>query len=254
MRGIAVYFTACLTALFVFLNIVVADDSVKVKGVAEREETHQMEMQRPTVDGLKEFHNVLRPVWHTFLPASDYKAVREAVPMFRKTADIILKAELPEYYQHVKTGFELKRRELGNAVLKLDSVAQGTDNILLEKAVENMHTAFEQLARILAPRMQEIERFHLVLYPLWHEALPQSDWEAVKTAAPNLRAKMDSLMAAAVPEWFKDKEPQILEKRAALDKAVNELVITCEENKDKEIKEKLTLMHEYFRALDEVFE
>jgi hypothetical protein len=220
----------------------------------KKEQAEVTEMKRPGVEGLREFHEVLFPVWHEFLPNGDYESVRKAVPEFKKSIEIVKKAELPLYYRHVKDDFEKKRENLVLSIEKLDSVAQTKDDKKLEEAVENMHTAFEQMARVLAPRMKEMEQFHLVLYPLWHEAMPNKDYQAIKDAVPSLESKMDALMKAEIPEDFKDIEPQIIEKRETLGRAVEDLANVCRKNKDKEIIDKLTQMHESYRALDGVFE
>jgi len=219
-----------------------------------KEQTPVLEMKRPSVEGLREFHEVLFPVWHEFLPNGDYESIRKAVPEFKKSMEIVKKAELPLYYQHVKVDFEKKREELALSIERLDAAAQTGDDEKLAEAVENMHSAFEQLARTLAPRMKEIGDFHLVLYPLWHEAMPNKDYQAIKAAVPSLESRMDALMKAQIPEEFKDIEPQITEKREALRKSVEDLANVCRANKDKEIIDKLTQMHESYQALDGVFE
>ncbi|MCJ7577759.1 MAG: hypothetical protein MUO91_04845 [candidate division Zixibacteria bacterium] len=248
-------FGVLLTAFFVpVLSFSVFFAGCKKEIQTKKEQAEVTEMKRPGVEGLREFHEVLYPVWHEFLPNGDYESIRKAVPEFKKSIEIVKKAELPLYYQHVKDEFEKKREELALSIEKLDSVAQTKDDKKLEEAVENMHSAFEQMARVLAPRMREMEQFHLVLYPLWHEAMPNKDYQAIKDAVPSLESKMDALMKAQIPEDFKDIETQIIEKREALGKAVEDLANVCRRNKDKEIIDELTQMHESYRALDEVFE
>lgn len=248
-------FIVLLTLFFVsVLSFSVFFVGCKKEIQTKKEQTEVTEMKRPGVEGLKEFHEVLFPVWHEFLPNGDYESIRKSVPEFQKSKEILMKAELPLFYQHVKDDFEKKRENLALSIEKLDSVAQTKDDKKLEEAVENMHSAFEQMARVLAPRMKEMEQFHLVLYPLWHEAMPNKDYKAIKVAIPSLESKMDALMKAEIPEDFKDIEPPIIEKREALRKAVEDLANVCRKNKDKEIIDKLTQMHESYRALDEVFE
>jgi hypothetical protein len=221
---------------------------------APKEQAPVAEMKRPPVEGLREFHEVLFPVWHEFLPNGDYESIRKAVPEFKKSMEIVMKAELPLYYQHVKDDYEKKREKLALSIERLDSVAQTKDDEKLAEAVENMHSAFEQMARTLAPRMKEIGDFHLVLYPLWHAAMPNKDYQAIKASIPSLENKMDALMKAQIPEEFADIEPQIIEKREALRESVEDLANVCRKNKDNEIMDKLTQMHESYRALDGVFE
>lgn len=211
-------------------------------------------MERPRVVGIREFHDVMAPVWHSLLPDGDYKAVREKIPEFKKSMELLLASEVPEYYMHVKDEFMARRLALAKAVAHLDTVAMGDNNDHLAVAVEEMHTAFEQMARVLAPRMREIDKFHLVLYPLWHQALPKSDFAAIKASLPLLQAKMDTLMNAPIPEQFKERGAIIIERRAELKKSVDELDLVCKEGKDDQIADKLTVMHESFRALDGAFE
>jgi len=251
MKKFGVLFTVFFVSVLSFsVFFVGCKEEIQTK----KEQAPIAEMKRPGVEGLREFHEVLYPVWHEFLPNGDYESIRKAVPEFKKSIEIVKKAELPLYYQHVKDEFEKKRENLALSIEKLDSVAQTKDDKKLEEAVENMHTAFEQMARVLAPRMKEMEQFHLVLYPLWHEAMPNKDYQAIKAAIPSLESKMDALMKAEIPEDFKDIETQIIEKREALGKAVEDLANVCRKNKDGEIIDKLTQMHESYRALDEVFE
>jgi hypothetical protein len=249
-------FEVLLTAFFIVSISILGCGfcGCKKETQTQKEQAPVLEMKRPSVEGLKEFHEVLFPVWHEFLPNGDYESIRKAVPEFKKSMETLKKAELPLYYQHVKGDYEKKREELALSIERLDAVAQTGDDEKLAEAVENMHSAFEQTARVLAPRMKEIGDFHLVLYPLWHEAMPNKDYQAIKASIPSLESKMDALMKAQVPEEFKDIEPQIIEKREALRKSVEDLANVCRKNKDKEIVDKLTQMHDSYRALDSVFE
>lgn len=212
------------------------------------------EMKKPKVEGIDEFHEVLHLVWHSYLPDSDYQSIRETVPEFRKTLEILMKSDVPAFYQHVKDDFEKKRQNLALSIEHLDSVAQGGDDKELEKAVEGVHNAFVLMAYVLAPRIKEIEEFHLVLYPLWHYAMPSKDYPTIKAAIPSLESKMDALMKAQVPERLKDNETQFIEKREELRISVEELINVCRQDKDEKIIDKLTQMHERYRDLDEVFE
>ena len=212
------------------------------------------EMKKPTVTGIREFHEVLYPVWHDYFPQGDFQSIREAIPEFKRTTKILMEAELPQFYHNVKDHFQDGRKALALSVDKLESVAQTGDDKELAKAVEEMHTAFERMARILAPRIKELEEFHLVLYPLWHQAMPNEDYQAIKSAIPSLEDKTDALISAVLPQRFKGLEPQFLEKREALKQAVHELADVCRKNDDDSIIQKLTQMHQAYMELDQVFE
>jgi hypothetical protein len=223
-------------------------DSVKATGA------HFAVMERPKVQEIYDFHDVMKPVWHVLIPEGNFAAIKELIPQFKEKVEKLQKAVLPTYYQHLEEKFTAKVNDLSAAVAEMETVAQNGNDSLFGVAVENVHTAFELMARTLSPRMPEIDQFHLVLYPLWHEALPKSDYVAIKNAMPALNAKMDTLMSASIPEKYNDIEKPIVEKRLALKKSVDKLTASCNSGKDDEIKNDLTAMHESFRALDEVFE
>ncbi|MGB2698161.1 MAG: hypothetical protein WBD28_09945 [Candidatus Zixiibacteriota bacterium] len=212
------------------------------------------EMKKPTVTGIREFHEVLYPVWHDYFPQGDFQAILDAIPEFKKATKVLTEAELPQFYHNVKDDFESKRENLALSVDKMESVARTGDDKELAEAVEDMHTAFEQMARILAPRIKELEEFHLVLYPLWHQAMPNEDYQAIKSAIPSLESKMDALMSAQLSQRFSGIQPEFVEKREALRLAVDELAEVCRNNDEDNIIQKLTQMHQAYMELDQVFE
>lgn len=222
--------------------------------IKEEEKTPVTEMKKPGVTGIREFHQVLYPVWHDYFPQGDFQSIRNAIPEFKRAAKILTEAELPQFYHTVKDDFETKRQNLASAVDKMESVAQTGDDKELAKAVEEMHTAFERMARVLAPRTKESEEFHLVLYPLWHQAMPDKDYQAIKAAVPSLESKMSALMQAQLSQRFRGIESEFVEKREALRLSVEDLADVCRQNKDEKIIDKLTVMHDAYRELDQVFE
>jgi len=197
---------------FLFLAGCAKETETEIK----KEKAPIEKMKKPKVEGINEFHEVLFPVWHTYFPEADFESIKESVPEFERTMEILMKAELPQFYHTVKDDFEDKREDLSIAIEKLGIVAQIGDDKELAQAVEDVHTAFEKMARVLAPRIKELDDFHLVLYPLWHQAMPKKDYQAIKAAIPSLKTKMDALMMAELPEKFKGIELQFVEKRDVL--------------------------------------
>jgi len=211
-------------------------------------------MSRPRFQGLAEFHEVLQPIWHMAYAEKDYQAIRDAVPAFKEKMELIQKAELPGFYREKKEDFEKKREALAKAVLDLEEKSKGTDNQALLKSTEDLHTAYEQLVRVFALRISELEGFHIVLYPLWHEALLDKDYKAIKASTPALQEKMDALMKVELPKESKQIATKFTEKRKALKTSVDDLVKACNGKDSKKIEEKLDKMHTAYQELDAVFE
>lgn len=244
------------TVLLSFLLVsLFAVSSILAQTPVSTPQTQQtQEMSKPRLQGLAEFHEVLQPIWHMAYAEKDYQAIREAVPAFKEKMELIQKAELPGFYREKKEDFDQKREALANAVLVLEEKSKGTDNEALLKATENLHTAYEQLVRVFAPRVKELESFHLALYPLWHEALPNKDYKAIIASAPVLQEKMGLLMKVELPEKAKAIAPQFIQKRKALKASVDELANACNKKDNKKIEEKLDKMHTAYQELDAVFE
>ena len=240
--------------LFLLVSFFVVS-SISAQTPATTPQTPQtQEMSKPRLEGLKEFHEVLQPVWHMAYAEKDYQAIRDAVPDFKEKMELIQKAELPGFFREKKDDYEKKRETLANAVLDLEEKSKGADNEALLKSTENLHTAYEQLVRVFAPRVKELESFHLALYPLWHEALPNKDYNAIKASTPVLQEKMDVLMKVELSEKSKEIAPKFIEKRKALKASVDDLVKACNGKNNKKIEEKLDKMHTAYQELDAVFE
>ena len=114
----------------IFLAGCVKDTEIK------EEQQPVAEMKKPTVSGIREFQEVLYPVWHDYFPQGDFQSIRAAIPEFKRTTQILMETELPLFYHNVKDDFENKRKNLALSVDKLESVAQTDDDKELAKAVE----------------------------------------------------------------------------------------------------------------------
>lgn len=63
-----------------------------------------VEMEKPRLEGLKEFHETLHSVWHEAYPNRDYEAIKDAVPEFKQRMEVLRKAELPGFFPREKRG------------------------------------------------------------------------------------------------------------------------------------------------------
>lgn len=241
-------FTLAILLLF-SLSSVLAQTQTPTKTDTKQDE----EMVKPRLDGLSEFHEVLQPIWHAAYPEKDYQAIKESVPEFKERMEVIQNADLPGFFREKEEEFKKKREALANAVLDFEKKAKGDNNQELLKATENLHTAYEILVRVFAPRVKELENFHLVLYPVWHVALPDKDYDALIASAPKFQEKMDLLMKVELSEKFKGISKEFTEKRTALNKSLDEFVKACNKKDKKGIEEKLDKMHTAYMDLDEVF-
>jgi hypothetical protein len=58
----------------------------------------------------------------------------------------------------------------------------------------------------LAAEVPELDAVHETMLPLWHEAFPAQDYEAIAAAVPQLEASLSALVDAELPGILQDKQ------------------------------------------------
>jgi len=54
----------------------------------------------------------------------------------------------------------------------------------------------------------ELNDFHEIIYPMWHEAYPAKDYNALKGFVPQIKASVESINRAKLPGILRDKEAE----------------------------------------------
>jgi hypothetical protein len=58
----------------------------------------------------------------------------------------------------------------------------------------------------ISSNVKELTDFHEVIYPMWHEAYPAKDYNALKNLVPKIKSGMDEINNAKLPGILRDKE------------------------------------------------
>jgi hypothetical protein len=58
----------------------------------------------------------------------------------------------------------------------------------------------------ISSSVQELTDFHDIIYPMWHEAYPAKDYNALKKLVPKIKSYMDKINNAKLPGILRDKE------------------------------------------------
>ncbi len=200
------------------------------------------------------FHEVMAPLWHEAFPKEDFKAIREKAPLLKEKLMTLLKVKLPsdlEKNQEKLESFLAKRQELASGVSQVAQAATGTVDSTLASAFEQMHWAYEELEKIFAVPIEELDKFHETLYFLWHKAMPAKDYDTIRKTTPVLKAEVDSLMKAPLPYGCAKKKDEFEKRKTALKDAVYQLADVSEKEADgKKIEEALDVMHQKFVELN----
>ena len=213
-----------------------------------------------TIDRVKmameDFHQVMMPLWHESFPRQDYQTIREKAPMLRDRLMALIRvkpsADLEEDEEKLRD-FQAKRQELAFHVTQVGLAAKDGPDSTLASAFEGMHWAYEELEKVFAEPIEELEDFHETLYLLWHKALPERDYKTIKETAQVLKTEADSLMKASLPQGCKVKKEEFDKRRGALKDAVYQLAEKSEKGTEDEIDSSLKSVHDKFVELNQLF-
>ncbi len=75
----------------------------------------------------------------------------------------------------------------------------------------NSHLSFAQ-TKIdpveITSTVPELTDFHKIIYPMWHDAYPAKDYDALKGFTPQIKESVESINKAKLPGILRDKETQ----------------------------------------------
>lgn len=176
-----------------------------------------------TVPELTAFHEVIYPIWHTAFPEKDIAMLKSLVPQVNELAEKVFAARLPGILRDKQAKYDAGLAEFRKSVEAYNAAAKGSDDKAMLDAAELLHAKYEGLVRILRPVLKEMDEFHKVLYVVFHKDLPDKKWEAIRAAAPDLKAKAEAVTKATLParlqakaEAFEAATAGLLEAAAAL--------------------------------------
>lgn len=59
----------------------------------------------------------------------------------------------------------------------------------------------------ISSTVKELTDFHEVIYPMWHDAYPAKDYDALKAFTPKIKSNIEAINNAELPGILRDKEP-----------------------------------------------
>ena len=202
---------------------------------------------------MEDFHQVLMPLWHESYPKKDFQTIRDKAKVLQQKLMALIRvppsADLSQDEERLRE-FLSKRQELAFNVMELGRAAKDQPDSTLASAFESMHWAYEELTKFFAVDIEELNQFHETLYFLWHKALPERDYQAIKDTAPVLKTEVDSLMKVPVPSACKIKNEEFEKGKTALKDAVYMLVDACAKGTEDEIDASLKAVHDRFVELN----
>jgi hypothetical protein len=219
----------------------------------EKKEQAKPEEVLSTSEILSEFHELLVSLWHEALPNNDWKTIRETVPAMQEKASLLMKTS-PEknICTERKEDFEVRRKNLYDAVENLAFASKENDPEKIRKASGEVHTAYVEMASFLAPKIEELENFHQILAFLWHEALPKKDFKAIRDSSSVVNQRMDALAAGKLPQRYSVLEKEFNLKREELKESEDKFSAACRKKNNQNLEKALVAMHNRYHQLEDV--
>lgn len=103
---------------------------------------------RPVLPEIAHFHAVLYKIYNYDMPNKDALSLRSNLPALQAEMDTLSQAQLSERRAAQREPFEKARATLGERVKLVAASLEGGEWAMVEKAVEEMHTAYQDLERI----------------------------------------------------------------------------------------------------------
>ena len=205
----------------------------------------------PELDAL---HEVIYPLWHTAYPSKDYAALRGFVPQIRELAAKVNAAKLPGILREKQAKWAEGVAALKKNVEGFAASAEGKDDAALLKAAENLHTRFEYLYRVISPVLPEVDTFHQALYVVYHRHLPGKDFDKIREAAGELKAKAEAAQKASIPRWISVKADVYKQAADELAAAAGALVAAAGGKDDAALEKAVEFLHTKYQALQSLFD
>ena len=201
----------------------------------------------------EKFHDVMADLWHGPVQEGKIDPVTKQIGELKAGRDAVMSANLPGKYEVLCPVFSEKATVFSATVDELDRlcslfVSGAVSAEEVKEGFSRMHDAYREMVQTLILPEDLIEAFHDVLQPLWHEAYPSKDIDAIKKGVPSLkvRAKLLVQIAGRVEtEAFGEAARALLESVATLQEAIAA-------GDDLATLTALELLHDAYHSLSEV--
>jgi hypothetical protein len=232
-----------LTALLLFAGLLVGCEQEKTE-----ETSAEPSREVPEMDA---FVEAFKMIW-TAANNNDYQTVRDSAGVLQAAGEKLTQATLPEFHQDLANEFATAQENLTGAMTAFNAAVEGDDDAVIDQAIDDMRIQVITMFTLLSPDIAEIEAFHEILAPLWHEALPNNEYDTIRESIPQLMQKADALTKVTLPEKYAFLQDEFLEKSNALVNSIEELAEVClEDSLESHIDDRMETMHDAYHDLVE---
>jgi hypothetical protein len=103
---------------------------------------------RPVSKEVDEYHKDLYVIFHKFYPSKDYKSIAPMMDIMIAKAEACANAKLPKRLESKTEVFQKTAKELAEKTMALKETLKSNDGPAIDKAVEVMHSKYQDLEKI----------------------------------------------------------------------------------------------------------
>jgi hypothetical protein len=204
---------------------------------------------KPDVPELREMHHYIHPMWHTGYPEKDIKLLHSLYPDLAAQFGKLQNAPFPEEWADRKLHWQQGLDKMQNTLKAYKSAMDSNNDEALLQAVRELHDNFEGLMMVINPPIPEIDDFHKTLYYVYHDYLPNKDWENINRSVDEFGVKMEKIEKVVLPKWMADQEEQFNTARQNLKQAVQELASLKNTEDKAQLEKAIEKVHEAYVKL-----
>ncbi len=204
---------------------------------------------RTEVPVYTKMHDVIGPMWHDAWPAKDIKALTRMLPSIEKHTAALANVDLPGIFREEVNAWMAGVGQLQVAVSEYRAAVQDGNVDAVLRAVEAVHTRYEDLGRLIRPAIPELGDIHATLYEISTYQTNPVQLAKIMTSAPDLRRDMDKLNQAQLPEPLQPRRAEFEAQREKLSKSVDALLASLLEKNEARIVEAIELARIEYQKL-----
>ena len=201
----------------------------------------------PELDSL---HESIYILWHTAYPNKNYALIKDVLPKLDVSVSKLSESALPKILHSKQTKWDSEIKNLQSNLSALHKAVEEDDKGSMLKTVESLHGSYEQLVRILRPKLPELESFHEDLYKVYHSYMPDNDIERIKTIIPSMKMKIGLLMKAKLPQNLADQQNKFNQAVSKLEISLNELENLIKTGNKEKIQSAVDKLHSDYQSID----
>lgn len=136
------------------------------------------------------FHAEMAMIYHGIYEKGDTSELRDKVDLLASERDRLLKAQFPATESRKCAAFSTQAMVLSDNIDNLvQLVGVKADDRAVSEAFEQVHDAYGEMKETLFDVSDLVDGFHDLIRPLWHEAYPAKDADAIASALPKLKIR-----------------------------------------------------------------